>query len=277
MTQIAEFVDSINDFILDHSTLWWVLPVVFLLCFIDGIIPPLPSDTVVVALAAVAVTTGEPNLMLLGATAAAGAFVGDQTAYAIGRHSPIERLTRSRYKKIRATMGWADRQLRRRGGVIIIAGRYLPVGRIAVNLTAGATKYPRWRFIQFDAVAAVSWSIYCVLMGVFAGEMFNRIAPGDNGPLLSAAFAIALAGITGYFVDRFLQRKTGAPGPEVGRFEKTTDTDEQLDVSGASEPEESGGPRSSEVAMAGEVGVLQQSDPAADGDELPGDPPEVRS
>lgn len=237
-----DVAETLNDFILNNAAAWWVLPVVLFLCFIDGIIPPLPSDAVVVALAAVAVSSGSPNVVLLGLVAAVGAFIGDQTAYTIGRYSPLERLTRSRYQRIRTMMGWAENQLVVRGGVIIIAGRYLPVGRIAVNLTAGMTKYSRLRFIQFDAIAAVSWSIYCIAIGVFAGELFERVAP-ENGPLLSALSAIVLAVIVGYFVDRVLQRKTDAPagvvaeqiaarrGARVVRDERETAVTESADAS----------------------------------------------
>lgn len=266
MTQFGEWMDALNDFIIDHSGMWWVIPAVVFLCFIDGIIPPLPSDSVVVALAAVSVMSGEPNLVVLGIAAAVGAFAGDQTAYSIGRYSRLERLTRSKHRRIRAMMDWASVQLNRRGGVIIIAGRYLPVGRIAVNLTAGMTKYSRLKFIKFDVMAAVSWSVYCILIGVFAGELFNRIAPGDNGPLLSAVFAVVLAMVVGYIVDRILQRTTGTPveaaeeaegdgASEGGMQERRNDADGELD----------------EITLAAEGGLSRSSD---SGDPEGGDPSE---
>lgn len=257
MDRFNEWMEVLNDFIVDNSAMWWVLPIVVFLCFIDGIIPPLPSDSVVVALAAVSVMGGHPNMILLGVAAAVGAFIGDQTAYTIGRYSRLERLTRSKNRRIRGMMDWAGTQLHRRGGVIIIAGRYLPVGRIAVNLSAGMTKYPRSTFIKFDMIAAVSWSIYCLLIGAFAGELFNRIAPGDNGPLLSAVFAVVLAMVVGYVVDRILARTTGAP---VEAAEEAVEADEATEVS----------VESSEVAVAAESPDGANAVGAAEGVVVPG-------
>lgn len=201
--------DSIDLFIQDHVGAWWVLLVVFALCFIDGIIPPLPSESVVVALAAIAVSgEGEPNLALLFVVAAAGAFAGDQTAYTIGRHSPVARLAQSRHERLRKAMAWADRQLARRGAMIIIAARYLPVGRIAVNFTAGAIAFPRPTFIRFDLIAATTWSGYSIGIGALAGQWMK------DSPLLGAAIAVCLAMVIGYVVDRVMSRRAGVPAAD---------------------------------------------------------------
>src|SRR5690625_6687610 len=63
----------------------WVFIITYLLCLIDGFFPPVPSESVVIALAALAVSAGNLNLWLVGITAELGAFSGDQIAYAIGR------------------------------------------------------------------------------------------------------------------------------------------------------------------------------------------------
>lgn len=226
------FFDQINVFIEANAGDWWVLPLVAFLCFIDGIIPLFPSDTVVVALAAVGASdVGQPHLVGLFLVASVGAFLGDQTAYTIGRHSPLARLVESRNERMRRMMGWADRQLERRGAMIIIAGRYIPVGRVAVNFTAGAIKYPRLRFIQFDAIASITWGAYCVLIGAVAGHWLQ-----DN-PLLSAAIAVCLAVAIGYAIDLFMQRRTGSPA--VGPVSGAPDT-EPAAGSGAAGPEVGG-------------------------------------
>ncbi|WP_168709321.1 VTT domain-containing protein [Arthrobacter sp. PAMC25564] len=52
----------------------------------------------------------------------------------------------------------ARAELEKRGAVLIFAGRYLPGGRTAVNLSAGATAYPLTRFIWLDAAASLVWA-----------------------------------------------------------------------------------------------------------------------
>ena len=54
-------MQAINDFILAAAGQPWVLLLVFACCVIDGFFPPIPSESVVVGLAAVAATADVPN------------------------------------------------------------------------------------------------------------------------------------------------------------------------------------------------------------------------
>ena len=203
-------VDAINEFVNTHADSVWVLWVLFGLCIIDGFFPPLPSESIIVGLAAVSVSVGQPNLWLVFLIAAAGAFIGDNIAYTIGRHW-LTGLADSRHPRVRRAVAWADRQLERRGAVIIMAARYIPVGRVAVNITAGTTKFPRPLFMILDAIAAVSWSAYSIAIGTVAGTWLH-----DN-PLLAMAVAVTGGVLLGLLVERLLKLFTGSPedaGPE---------------------------------------------------------------
>jgi membrane protein DedA with SNARE-associated domain len=69
---------------------------------------------------------------------------------------------------------WAGRGIAARGGLILVVARYVPGGRTAVTLTMGATRFPRRRFLAFDALAAVSWGVYSALVGYLGGLAFER-------------------------------------------------------------------------------------------------------
>ena len=45
--------------------------------------------------------------------------------------------------RMQAAFRWAGRELRKRPASLILVARFVPIGRVAVNLTAGATHYPR--------------------------------------------------------------------------------------------------------------------------------------
>lgn len=197
--------DALNQFVQDNAGAVWVLPVVIGLCFLDGFFPPLPSESVVVALAAVSASVGEPSLFLLWVCAAAGAFLGDNTAYLLGRHGGLQRLRHSRRFNLAGMLRWAERELGKRGAMIIIVARYIPVGRVAVNVTAGVTRFHRGRFMFFDTLAVTSWAGYGVAVGALAGHWM------EDNPVLGAVIAIALAVLFGALVDRFLQRRGAAP------------------------------------------------------------------
>ena len=163
----------------------WVFLALYLFATIDGFFPPVPSESAVIALAALGASTGSPNIALIGGVAAAGAFSGDQTAYSIGRHIPLRTWRFMRGPRQQRALDWAEQALERRAGVYIIAARYIPVGRVAVNMTAGASGLRRLRFTALAAIAAVSWSGYSVLLGVGAGTWL------EGRPVLAVAVGVA--------------------------------------------------------------------------------------
>lgn len=73
----------LSEFILQAAGTWWIFPVLFVFCLIDGFLPVLPNATLIVALAALSETSGAPNLWLLGVSAAARATAGDTIAYLV--------------------------------------------------------------------------------------------------------------------------------------------------------------------------------------------------
>lgn len=215
------WVEKVNDVILDAAGSPWIYVLLFGLCIIDGFFPPVPSETVVVALGAVAMTSGVPNLWLVVLLAAAGAIIGDNMAYLIGRSVGTRRFRWMRRAKVADSFAWAGSQLDKRGALLITAGRYIPVGRIAVNMTAGATGYRRVRFFWFSVIAGCSWAVYSVAIGMLAGHWVQ-----DN-PFLGVALAVGIALVIGVIVD-FINRRLNArrspksetqqPSPEPTRL-----------------------------------------------------------
>ena len=160
----------------------WVLAVLYAVTTIDGFFPPVPSESLVIALAALPRATGRPELWLLGAVAALGAFTGDQLAYTIGRRVPVRRLRIMRSARARTALGWAEEALDRRGAAFLIAARFVPAGRVAVNMAAGAVRFSHRRFSAIAAVSAVLWSAWSVLLGVGRREPCSRhAAPARRG------------------------------------------------------------------------------------------------
>jgi len=192
----------------------WILalaasPLVYLAMFlfatIDGFFPPMPSESVVIALAAVAMSTGAPNLWLILLVAAAGAFTGDQIAYAIGRRVPVRRSRLLRGARAQRTLDWAEQALATRGASFIIGARYIPVGRVAVNMAAGAVGFPRARFVGLTALAAVSWSLYSTAIGIGAGVWLH------DRPVVAVVVGVLSGFAIGLVVDAVLSRVQGRP------------------------------------------------------------------
>ncbi len=187
----------------------WVFVALYLFATIDGFFPPIPSESVVIALAAASVAEGSPNFWVLGAVAAAGAFTGDQIAYSLGRRLPLHDMRMMQGRRQKRALAWADKALADRGAAFIIAARYVPVGRVAVNMTAGAVGFSRVRFTVLAAIAAVSWSVYSVALGIGAGVVL-----GENTLLavvVGVAGGLALGLIIDPVIQWFIRRRLGRP------------------------------------------------------------------
>lgn len=170
----------------------WAYAIVFALAFLDAILPVVPSETAVIT-AGVVAAGGDLNLMLVVPAAAVGAFLGDNTAYFIGRRfgdGVVRRFFSG--EKAQRRLEWAKDQLRERGGELIAIGRFIPGGRTAVTLSAGLLKYPWRRFVLFDAIAALAWALYASLLGYFGGRAFEHAAWKGLLLALGIAFGVAL-------------------------------------------------------------------------------------
>lgn len=137
----------------------------------DGVFPALPGETAIVA-AAVLAADGSLSLPLVIAAGAAGAVIGDSTAYWIGRGGggPIKRMV-VRFAGAERLEA-AERMVRRQGPALVFVGRFLPGIRIAINLSCGAGQMAYPRFLVFDALGATFWSTQAGLLGFFAGKAF---------------------------------------------------------------------------------------------------------
>ena len=141
---------------------------------LDAIIPVVPSETVIIALGVATAGSTDPRLALLVACAAAGAFLGDNLCYILGRRfGPRVEGRFFRGEKGARRLAWAERSLGRFGMQLIIVCRFIPGGRTAVTLCCGIIGYPRRRFVIATAVAAVIWACYAFFLGRIGGRAFE--------------------------------------------------------------------------------------------------------
>jgi membrane-associated protein len=189
-------MELLSDLLLTAVTSPWVYLVVFAVVVIDGFFPPVPSESVVVVAAALGVSTGSPHPVLVVLIAAVGAATGDNVAYLLGRQIGTRRFRWMRRPGARAAMDRAARALARRPASLLLVARYIPVGRVAVNMTAGATGFAYRRFLPLSVVAGICWAGYSVSIGVLAGAWVK------DQPVLGAAMGVGVALLLGVVMDR---------------------------------------------------------------------------
>lgn len=216
MDVLSAAVDSINNFILNSADASWIYPALFAFCLIDGFFPPVPSESLVVGLAALVATGAGPNPWLVMASAAAGAFLGDNLSYLIGRSIGTERYRWMRGPRMTRGFVWARRELDKRSVSLILIARFIPIGRVVVNLTAGATGFPRRFFVGLTAMSAVVWASYSVAIGALAGSWFQE------NHLLGVVVAIAVAMALGLVIDRIITKLRGPTPLQTNRDDART-------------------------------------------------------
>jgi membrane-associated protein len=170
----------------------WTYAFLFVIAALDVIIPLVPSETSVI-LAGVLASTGDLHLVLVILFAAAGAIVGDNTAYWIGRkvgHRIVDRWFKGERRK---QVDWAHKQVEERGGYLIIIGRFIPGGRTAVTLSCGMLEMPWRRFIAFDVAAGLVWATYAAMLGYLGGRTFEENP--FKGFILAFLVALGIAGV----------------------------------------------------------------------------------
>jgi membrane protein DedA with SNARE-associated domain len=198
----------------------WTYAVVFAVAALDAVAPVVPSEALVVSAAALA-ASGRLELPAVLAAATAGAFVGDNAAYLIGRRfsEPLQR-------RLSATAKWRNRlstarlQLRTRGPTIVVVSRFIPGGRTATMFAAGMLEMAWRRFARLDLAAAVIWALYGGTIGFFGGAAF------EEEPLVGVALAVALALVLALLIEgsrRLLPRLPQRPGPGRGQCERKGD------------------------------------------------------
>ena len=204
---VIHFSSTAEEAIIAAADSLWIYFWLFAMSLIDGIFPVVPSETIVITTSALWKQTGSPLLPLIWFAAAAGAWCGDQLAYFVGSKIHIRNLRMFRGPKGQRTLDWAEHALVHRGAAFIIAARFIPFGRVAVNLTAGALAFNRRRFMIIDAIAVSIWATYGVVIGVTAAGIFDNL-------LVSIFVGVAGGVALGWLVDRILA-KFGVSVPDA--------------------------------------------------------------
>jgi membrane-associated protein len=192
----------IDEIIANVSASVWALPVLAALVLADSFLVVIPGEVAVTALGAAAVSTGSPPLIAVILVAAAAAFAGDLSLYGIGRALGLDRWRWMRAHRVQVAFAWARRRLERRTAVALFVARFIPFARIAVSLTAGASRVSAPRFAVVAAVAATLWAAYQALIGAAVAA----ILPG--GPVVAIVVSVVVAIGLGLGLDAIIGRVT---------------------------------------------------------------------
>ena len=161
---------------------------------LDAILPVLPSETAVITLGVATAGSADPRIALLVACCAAGAFLGDNLCYLLGRRfAPWIERRFFQSEKGAKRRAWAEQSLERYGMPLIVVCRFIPGGRTAVMLSCGIIRYNRRSFVIATAIAGVIWACYSFFIGRLGGKAFE--SKPWAGLLLALGGTLAISGL----------------------------------------------------------------------------------
>jgi membrane protein DedA with SNARE-associated domain len=187
----------------------WALVVLAGVVFADAFLVVVPGEVAVTALGTVSMAQGLPPLWAVILVGGAAAFAGDVCCYLIGRLlHPRSWRAMQRPTLLRA-MDWAASRLRTHAATAVFTARFIPFGRLAVNLSAGAASVPAVRYLPIAATAAVAWAAFQALVGAAIAS----VLPGGTVTAVIASIAVALA--VGWTIDLVVGRLRPAPDADA--------------------------------------------------------------
>ncbi len=171
---MLEFVNQAFSWLKDFSSSPWFYVIIFVIALLDSVLPIVPSETLVI-IGGVSAGLDELWLPRVISCRTAGAFIGDNLSYLIGREASdwvMRRQTRT--EKGAKRMAKIVEQVHERGGLLLVTARFIPGGRTALTLSCGVTRQPRRWFVGWVVVATVIWGNYAALLGFIGGKSFEE-------------------------------------------------------------------------------------------------------
>ena len=156
---------------------------------------PLPGETVLVLAAIYAATNPEFNIWLVVGAATAGAIIGDNVGYWLGREFGYP-LALKYGKYIHLSEGrikLGQYLFSRHGGKVVFFGRFVALLRILAAFLAGVNRMGWWKFLFYNAFGGIIWAS---VFG-FGGYIFGRTIQELERPFAIAAGCAAVLGFIG--------------------------------------------------------------------------------
>jgi len=152
---------------------------------------PFPGETMLLAAAIYAGTTHHLQIPLVIAAAAAGAILGDNAGFWVGREGGYRLLRRyGKYVRLdERKLKLGQYLFQQHGGKVVFFGRFVAVLRAWAAFLAGTNRMPWPPFLIFNAAGGILWATIYGLGGYLLGDNVNRLA----GPVGIATLVLGVA------------------------------------------------------------------------------------
>jgi membrane protein DedA with SNARE-associated domain len=185
-------------------------PLLFLLVMSESSGVPVPGETALIT-AAVLASQGKLQIELVIGLAAAGAIVGDNIGYLIGRKGGrwlLERPGFMHQQRLRV-LEVGEPFFEQHGPKAVFFGRFLLGLRVWASWLAGATRMPWRSFLLWNALGGISWAI---VIGVIAYYLGHSAGNAIEAFGLYGLAAVLVAIASAFFMHRRHRRRVREGG-----------------------------------------------------------------
>jgi membrane protein DedA with SNARE-associated domain len=150
---------------------------VFAFVAVESLGVPFPGETMLVVAAIYAGTTQHLAIELVWAAAAAGAIIGDNVGYWIGRVGgyPLLRRYGPKIKVDESRLKVGRLLFDRYGGKVVFFGRFVSILRTYAAFLAGTNRMRYLRFLAFNAAGGILWSAIYAFGFYYLGNTLKHV------------------------------------------------------------------------------------------------------
>ncbi len=219
MLRLTTFANLGSDFLstetLSELLRTWGYGIIFVAMLLENAGLPLPGETVTL-LGGYAAGSGQLQVLGVMAAAAAGAILGDNIGYWVGRRAGWGLILRVG-GLLRQSPEQLDRlreQFLRHSGKSVLLGRFVAVLRVIAGPMAGAVGMPYPRFLLCNAIGAVLWAGTMVSLAWLGGRwipfetMMLGVVQFGLGALALIAVILVLPRLLSWLEARQLERNS---------------------------------------------------------------------
>jgi membrane protein DedA with SNARE-associated domain len=154
---------------------------------------PVPGETAIIV-SSLAASQGKLSIVIVIATAAAAAIVGDNIGFEIGRSGGRALLEKPGPFEVRRRqiLEIADPFFDRHGSKAVFFGRWIAGLRVWASWLAGMTAMPWRQFLVWNALGGMGWALCFGLVGYFGGNAVAHVVERVGLGAAIAAVAVVV-------------------------------------------------------------------------------------
>lgn len=213
MQEIIEYVVSLNPL--------WIYFALLLVCYIENLFPPFPSDVLVVAVGSL-LTAGRIEFPVGLLAATAGSTLGFMTMYKIGDWFGDHLLETGKLKFVPVeNVHKVEKWFRTYGYWVIVANRFLAGTRAVVSFFAGMSEISLGTTTALSFISALIWNAVLLEAGKALGDNWANISGylETYSKVVTALLILAVLGLIVSYLYKRQKSKRVNTEPSGGKSE----------------------------------------------------------